>query len=60
MGKPADPQKFAVATGPSAIDGTGAYAGEPIPARRKIGEIRGESISVRTRAGAGQGRSSGS
>ena len=25
----------------------GAFAAEPIPARRKIGEIRGESISVR-------------
>jgi SET domain-containing protein len=31
---------------PSPIDGTGAFAAEPIPARRKIGEIRGESISV--------------
>ena len=45
---PADPQKFAVEVHPSAIDGQGAFAGEPIPARRKIGEIRGESISVRT------------
>jgi len=42
-----DPQKFAVHTGPSRIDGTGAFAAEAIPARRKIGEIRGESISVR-------------
>mgnify|MGYP002775516296 CR=1 FL=1 len=32
--------------GPSAIDGQGGFAAEPIPARRKIGEIRGESISV--------------
>lgn len=39
-------QKFAVAVRPSAIDGLGAFALEPIPARRKIGEIRGESISV--------------
>ena len=44
---PADPQKFAVAVGPSTIDGQGAFAAEAIPARRKIGEIRGESISVR-------------
>ena len=43
----ADPQKFAVGVHDSAIDGRGAFAAEPIPARRKIGEIRGESISVR-------------
>ncbi len=46
-------QKYAVDVRPSAIDGNGAFAAEPIPARRKIGEIRGESISVaeaRTRA----------
>ena len=41
-----DPQKFAVDVKPSRIDGQGAFAAEPIPARRKIGEIRGESISV--------------
>jgi SET domain-containing protein len=46
-GRPADPQKFAVEVRPSRIDGQGAFAGEAIPARRKIGEIRGESISVR-------------
>lgn len=46
-GVPADPQKFAVQVRPSPIDGQGAFAAEPIPARRKIGEIRGESISVR-------------
>ncbi len=46
-GRPADPQKFAVEVRPSRIDGQGAFAGEPIPARRKIGEIRGEAISVR-------------
>jgi SET domain-containing protein len=46
-GQPADPQKFAVAVKPSAIDGQGAFAAEPIPARRKIGEIRGEAISVK-------------
>ncbi len=39
-------QKFAVDVAPSRIDGQGAFAAEPIPPRRKIGEIRGESISV--------------
>jgi SET domain-containing protein len=39
-------QKYAVRVAPSRIDGQGAYAAEPIPARRKIGEIRGESITV--------------
>jgi SET domain-containing protein len=39
-------QKFAVSVAPSRIDGQGAFADEPIPRRRKIGEIRGESISV--------------
>ena len=39
-------QKFAVEVGPSAIDGQGAFAAEAIPARLKIGEIRGQSISV--------------
>ena len=46
-GTPADPQKFAVTAGPSRIDGQGAFAAEPIPARRKIGEIRGEPVSTR-------------
>lgn len=41
------PQKYAVEGRPSAIDGTGAFALEAIPAKRKIGEITGESISVR-------------
>ena len=39
-------QKFAVEVRPSAIDGQGAFALEPIPPRLKIGEIRGESITV--------------
>ena len=39
-------QKYAVDVHPSAIDGNGAFAAEAIPTRRKIGEIRGESISV--------------
>ncbi len=44
-GRPAY-QKFAVDVKPSAIDGQGAFAAETVPARLKIGEIRGESISV--------------
>ena len=47
MATPADPQKFKVVAAPSRIDGQGAFAAEAIPARRKIGEIRGEPISVR-------------
>jgi SET domain-containing protein len=39
-------QKFAVSVRPSAIDGQGVFADEPIVPRRKIGEIRGESLSV--------------
>jgi SET domain-containing protein len=39
-------QKFAVDVAPSAIDGQGAFAAEAIPPRLKIGEIRGESLSV--------------
>ena len=46
-GVPADPQKYAVTVARSRIDGQGAFAAEAIPARRKIGEIRGEAISVR-------------
>jgi uncharacterized protein len=46
-GQRSDPQKFAVDVKPSRIDGQGAFAAEPIPGRRKIGEIRGEPISVR-------------
>ena len=39
-------QKFAVDVRASAIDGNGAFAAEAIPPRLKIGEIRGESLSV--------------
>lgn len=39
-------QKFDVAVKRSHIDGYGAFAAEAIPAHRKIGEIRGEAISV--------------
>ena len=39
-------QKYAVRVARSCIDGFGVFAAEPVPARRKIGEIRGEAISV--------------
>jgi SET domain-containing protein len=39
-------QKFAVDVRPSPIDGQGAFAAEAIAPRLKIGEIRGESITV--------------
>jgi len=50
--KPAAPtgrptyQKFDVVARKSEIDSFGAFAAEAIPPHRKIGEIRGESISV--------------
>ena len=47
-------QKYAVRVARSAIDGFGVFAAEPVPGARKVGEIRGESISVseaRRRAG---------
>lgn len=40
------PRRFAVEVRASAIDGQGAFAAEPIPARRKIGEVRGEAVSL--------------
>lgn len=39
-------QKCAVDVHPSPIDGHGVFAAQPIAAGAKIGEIRGESISV--------------
>jgi hypothetical protein len=39
-------QKYAVDVQASPIDGHGVFAAESIPARAKIGEIRGEAISV--------------
>ncbi|HUG22850.1 SET domain-containing protein [Piscinibacter sp.] len=39
-------QKFDVAVKPSPIDGQGVFAAQDVPRRLKIGEIRGESISV--------------
>jgi uncharacterized protein len=39
-------QRYDVDVKPSAIDGHGVFAAESIPKRAKIGEIRGEAISV--------------
>ncbi len=39
-------QKFDVTVQPSPIDGLGVFAAEAVAPRLKIGEIRGESISV--------------
>jgi SET domain-containing protein len=39
-------QKYDLAVRPSRIDGLGVFAAQAIAAARKIGEIRGESISV--------------
>lgn len=50
-------QKFSVRVARSRIDGYGVFAAESIPPRLKIGEIRGESITVaeaRRRASAQQ------
>ena len=45
VGRPAY-QKYAVDVHGSPIDGMGVFAAEPVPRAMKIGEIRGESISV--------------
>ena len=39
-------QKYDVVVQASRIDGHGVFAVEPVPPRLKIGEIRGESISL--------------
>jgi len=39
-------QKYAVRVARSAIDGFGVFAAEAVPPARKVGEIRGESIST--------------
>ena len=41
-------QKYDLEVRPSRIDGQGVFAAQSIAAARKIGEIRGESISVDT------------
>jgi SET domain-containing protein len=49
-------ERFALRVGDSAIDGLGVFALEAIPVRRKIGELRGESISVREARRRAKGR----
>ncbi|MFG6448364.1 SET domain-containing protein [Roseateles sp. BYS180W] len=47
--KPSGPQpaeRVALRVGPSAIDGQGVFADEAIAVRQKIGEMRGQTISV--------------
>lgn len=46
-GEPQPAERFVLTVGPSPIDGLGVFAGEAIPARRKIGEMRGEIVPVR-------------
>ena len=43
---PANPLKYALLVATSRIDGRGVFAAEPIPPYKKIGELRGEAISV--------------
>jgi SET domain-containing protein len=38
--------RFPVTSGPSTIDGTGAFAAARVPARRKLGELSGEIIPL--------------
>ncbi|MEK6742761.1 MAG: SET domain-containing protein-lysine N-methyltransferase [Nitrospirota bacterium] len=40
--------RHAVRIAPSSIEGRGVFAQAPIPGRRKIGEVTGEIISIRT------------
>ncbi|RQO63100.1 SET domain-containing protein-lysine N-methyltransferase [Paucibacter sp. KBW04] len=49
-------ERFALRVGPSPIDGLGVFAAEAIPAKRKIGELRGEAISVREARKRAKGR----
>jgi SET domain-containing protein len=55
-GQPRPAERFALHVADSPIDGLGVFAAEAIPARRKIGEIRGESISVREARQRAKGR----
>lgn len=45
-----------VRAGPSRIDGIGAFATAALPARRKIGEMDGEIVSLRTARQRARGR----
>jgi uncharacterized protein len=49
-------QKYDVAVRKSGIDGFGVFAAEAVAAHRKIGEIRGETISVHEARRRAQGR----
>jgi SET domain-containing protein len=53
---PLPAERFALRVGASPIDGLGVFALEPIPARRKIGELRGEPISMREARRRAKGR----
>jgi len=55
-GEPLPAERFALKVGPSPIDGLGVFAAEAIPQRRKIGELRGEAISVREARRRAKGR----
>jgi len=55
-GQPQPAERFALKVAASLIDGLGVFAAEPIPARRKIGELRGEAISVREARRRAKGR----
>ncbi len=46
-GQPQPAERFALRVDKSPIDGLGVFAAEAIPARRKIGEMRGEIVPVR-------------
>lgn len=45
-GRVANAQKYPVRVGLSPIDGQGAFAEQAIPAKAKIGEIRGEFVAM--------------
>lgn len=49
-------ERFLLECAPSAIDGLGVFAREAIPARSKIGELRGVSISVQEARQRAKGR----
>jgi SET domain-containing protein len=47
---------YRIKTAPSTIEGRGVFAAAKIPGRRKIGEVTGEIISVRTARKRANGR----
>lgn len=54
--QPQPAQRYALRCAPSPIDGVGTFTDEAIAARRKIGELRGEAISVREARRRAKGR----